>query len=573
MFIDTEIANRNSKKPDVIIEPSSHPRYSEDTTPLLDSFLGQEAPPPSYLEATTPNPWNVRPSGDEEARLLAYDGRPSPGVHSADPLDGMYNGMYKGPSYRRRSLREKCTGRRMLKWIAALLAIVILAAIIAAVTHHQNTNTVASPVTETPLAAETGLPDGFIGKPTPSSRPPKFVDSETQDNYPIRWPARCGKDYNTKTHEFDFGAPSELLLKEAVHQLEGGYKRISGWIHIVKAPEDQTEGTIRAKLAYAASTSVDINTIPWAVSANSLVIGDPETTDVFDGVHKGTACLGISVVVYMAAGVTLENLNASSTHLGMQIHDGVNFSVTNRTSISLVTGTLDAAQLDSRETRLDTISGSISGKYALADLLSVNTKSGSVNINVEPQEKKEGGKDAAIFEATSISGSLRTDFERKRIPDRDYQVTIDTKMGSIDGAYIHGSSTLITSVAGSITADILPFHGRSYTSRLETESSSGQTILKLHAPYNKSGPLDILTSVHKSISGALELTYPQEWTGHLDGSTINGLLHLQGRDLELIHQGEDLPGGRTVEAKKGTGKSNLSFSTISGGCDVKVGRL
>jgi hypothetical protein len=48
----------------------------------------------------------------------------------ADPLEG----MYKGPSYRRRSLRERCSKGRVWKWVAAILVIIVLVGVLAAVT-------------------------------------------------------------------------------------------------------------------------------------------------------------------------------------------------------------------------------------------------------------------------------------------------------------------------------------------------------------------------------------------------------------------------------------------------------
>jgi len=39
--------------------------------------------------------------------------------------------------------------------------------------------------------------------------------------------------------------------------------------------------------------------------------------------------LGIKLVLYVVPGVTLENLEIGSTHLRVEIHDGVYFSVRN----------------------------------------------------------------------------------------------------------------------------------------------------------------------------------------------------------------------------------------------------
>lgn len=405
------------------------------------------------------------------------------------------------------------------------------------------------------------------GAPTPS---------KPKENFPIRWPSRCGKDYNVKSEELDFGVPPELNIVESVHQLDGPYKRVSGWIHVTQAPSDQAAGTIRAKIAYAVSKSVDINSIKYAYTSTGLTIGDPSFPDGFDGVRKGTACLGISVVIYMAAGASLENFNMQSTHLGAQIHEGVSFSVTNQTSISLTTGTLDSTSFNSRSTYLKTISGSISGKYSLFDLVSISTKSGSVNVNIEPKEAAPDSSAPALFVANSLSGSIRADFERRKIPARDYQTRINTTVGSIDGTFIHGSRTGLASVAGSITADIVPYAASGAPpSLLSTSTIDGQTTMRIRAPYLAPGAppaMAGLMSTHSSVSGILDLTYPQEWEGRLEGSSMEGNIHLQGRDLELMRQ-DERPGMNRVEARKGSGASSIVFNTVSGQCEVKVGKL
>lgn len=368
-----------------------------------------------------------------------------------------------------------------------------------------------------------------------------------------------------------FGNPSQLDIVEAVHQLDGPWKRVSGWIHVVQAPAEQVAGTIEARISYAASQTVDVDSIKYSWTPTGLTIGDPSFPDGFDGMQRGELCLGISVVIYMAVGATLENFNIQAIHLGMQIHEGVNFSVTNGTSISLTTGTLDASSFNSRETRLETISGSISGKYSLLDLLSIVTKSGSVNINVDPQEKAADGPSTALFYASTMSGSIRVDSERKKIPERDYVVSINSTAGSIDGTFIHGTKTEISSVAGGINVDLLPYSSDG-SSILTTKTTDGETKINLRAAYKAPGiAMGKLLSTHTSVSGSINLTYPQEWEGHMEGQSVTGVLHVQGKDLELIRQ-EERPGLNRVEAKKGNSGSTMVFKTLNGGCDVLVGR-
>jgi hypothetical protein len=434
-------------------------------------------------------------------------------------------------------------------------------------------------------AQESLLAEGFIGEdnerpdliaipwptPTPSGvQPPS--PSQSRQVFPIRWPTFCGKEYNVKVEEYDFGNAKELNIQEAVHQMDGSYKKVYGWIHVVRAPASQAPGSIQARFSYALTPSVNVENVKRSPTATGLIIGDPTYADGFDGVHKGTACLGMSLVVYVAAGVEMETLNIASTHMGMQIHNGVDFSVTNSTHISLTKGTLDAAAFNSRETHLKTISGSISGLYSLLDVITVTSKSGSVNIEVEPKPATAASSPSAIFKVDAHSSSVRTDFKRKRIPERDYQVYVNTTVGSVDGTFIHGSRTEINSIAGFVNADLLPYKSGDYASTINTNTQSGQTKVTLRTPYRAKGvPMTGLTSIHKTTSGELDVIYPQEWIGHVNGTSLNGALHLEGKDLELLGE-NDKPQNNHVEAKKGSGGGSIGFNTISGECKIKIGK-
>lgn len=204
-------------------------------------------------------------------------------------------------------------------------------------------------------------------------------------------------------------------------------------------------------------------------------------------------------------------------------------------------------------------------------MLAIDTRTGSVNVNVVPQAAAAGVASSAIFRANSHSGSMRIDFDRKSIPERDYQLLLNSTVGSVDGAFIHGSQTTINSIAGSVTADILPYKSGAFASTLDTSTHSGQMNVTLRAPYKAKGvPLMGLKSTHSSVSGGVGLKYPKEWQGHVDGTSLSGELHLQGKDLELLGQ-NDTPGKNHVEAKKGNGGSQMVFNTVSGGCDIKIG--
>jgi hypothetical protein len=118
MFIDTATANSRSSRPQIIISPRTSPHH-EQSTPLLGTFVGQDAPP-SYLEATTPGLYSSKLSDDQGARLLVSDG----GREAKDAAS-------KEEKYRRKRLRDQCSKLRWMKWVAAVLVIVLLAAVLA----------------------------------------------------------------------------------------------------------------------------------------------------------------------------------------------------------------------------------------------------------------------------------------------------------------------------------------------------------------------------------------------------------------------------------------------------------
>lgn len=585
MYIDTANANTRSSRPQIIVTPShvSSPYNNDSETPLLETFVGQDAPPPpTYLEATTPGLYNARLSGEEGARLLSFDGRQA------------RDATFKEEQYRR-SFCQQWLKNKWSKMVAGLVISIIVVAILAAILTAGSTRkdkqaaVVGTSSSAQSVTEDTSHVDGYISNNDDDSDRPDLIaipwpaptttsvqpapPTESKVIFPIRWPSKCGKDYIVKTEEHDFGLAKELVIQEAIHQLDGHYRRVSGWIHVAPAPVGQSPATIQMRLSYAVSPSVNAERIRHTTTPTGLTIGDPSFPDGFDGVRSGSACLGMAVTLYVAPGASLDMFTVASTHMGMQVHNGVNLTVTKSASISLTTGTLDAVAFNSTTLHLKTISGSITGKYLLHDRILVETRSGSVNIDIEPQATTSKSPNPATFIVSSLSGSIRTDFIRKHIPERDYQTYINTTVGSVDGTFIHGSRTEINSVAGLVAADLLPFHSGDHQSEIYTETHSGQTTLTVRSPYRaKKVPLSGLISTHKSTSGRLDVTYPEEWTGVVDGTSLSGALHLQGKELQLVGENDE-PGKNHVEAIKGDGGSSLHFDTVSGNCDVKIGRL
>jgi hypothetical protein len=79
-----------------------------------------------------------------------------------------------------------------------------------------------------------------------------------------------------------------------------------------------------------------------------------------------------------------------------------------------------------------------------------------------------------------------------------------------------------------------------------------------------------INSVHKSISGSLDLKYPSHWAGFIEGRTTSGSIDVRGEDVDIISDVHG-PGFHRLAARKGIGGSLLSFRTSSGSVDILVG--
>jgi len=155
-------------------------------------------------------------------------------------------------------------------------------------------------------------------------------------------------------------------------------------------------------------------------------------------------------------------------------------------------------------------------------------------------------------------------------------------VGTIAGSLVHGSSTIISSIAGLVSVSLLPYIrlSSSAPSILSTTSDSGKQEIEILEPVkgeNVTGRLDRLSSSHQTISGAMELGYPEGWEGRLEGRSGSGGIHLWGDGLVVEKKEVSEAGESKVVARKGGdgGKesgSSLRFDSLSGGCDVRVGR-
>ncbi|KAF2455812.1 hypothetical protein BDY21DRAFT_61403 [Lineolata rhizophorae] len=545
---DRVAAPPSSASPPPVRNARRTPSWADESSPLLQ----HPDSPPTYSDATAGgNGWTGGSASQLGPRVfaIATNGRPQDMGGSHGPRDEEVATGYVRPK------------RRGLCWCwpskIKFLHVVIAAASIAIVCWIVGI-LVAS--------GSDGPKKGLSDVPKP-----KQPDDVAEPLIPVA----CATGSEIRQVSLAYDNPHEFRITEIAQAGSVLTGDVTGHISFVRAPPDQ-DCNVRVNFSAASSEPHKVEKLHYDYSDDELRIETPG----FRGGRSDSnerPCLGMSVIVSVKEGTELENFQVFSAHLDLSIDEGAAPAVRNETSIRLEGGSLNSTIMESRQTRIDLTNGSVHGTYKLLDLLSVKTRSGSINIDVEPGEAAEHGTKDAEFIAHSYSGSIRVNFPKSgRIPQRNYITTVSAEVGSIHGSYIHGSSTSLDSRSGSINVDVLPYAASEEFTSLRSKSMSGSTNLDLLPFYAESEALalaamDKLRSKHESQSGSMNIGYPDEWVGSLQGTSRTGSIHIQG-DVEITKDERGFL-GRLIEGSKGDGDSRLSFSTRSGSVKIQVGRV
>ena len=537
----------------------------------------------------------------------------------------------------RRRWTRHFKAKRLLTWLAVFGILVLILMLSGAFEDAQDNG---------------GFPSGDNGRNNPEKNPswpfepsdpsdPGDGDGEkdpTNDSPmpPHHRTSQCPYSTFSTPKKYGFASPTNFSLLEFI---EGPTERsffndhIVGTIQISAAPPNQTD-PIEVWISVALSGPLALSRLRAVRDEEGMEILFPDVSgdvkiagEVWEHGRWGgfeESCLSFSVAVLVRPGTRLDGLEISSANLDVKVEHGVfdglvdgdddddrdhdadvdmqtkeshapAFEHVESTSITTVRGKVHAAYLSSRTTYVETTSSSISGTYALRDLLSVKSTSGSIGIDVRPTNASAEEPDhSADFRASSSSGSIDVGYLTdgiggEKVPERDYTTRVKTSSSQIKGSYILGSNARFESNSGQMDLKVLPYYSDK-TSTLHTDSGSAKTKLRLLSPYTtsstthfdpRSDVLGHLKSTHKSTSGQLHLTYPDEWEGVIDGSSTSGSIKVRGEDVEILVDediGKGIPGygkGKSVlkhvTARKGFGESRLGFKTVSGAVDVLVG--
>ncbi|EXK34977.1 hypothetical protein FOMG_10285 [Fusarium oxysporum f. sp. melonis 26406] len=275
--------------------------------------------------------------------------------------------------------------------------------------------------------------------------------------------------------------------------------------------------------------------------------------------------------------------------------------------------------LSSREIRIHTASGDVKGWYPLYDLLDIETASGDIITNIGPKPVNPQNVRPAEFRVRSASGTVKIDEPLtsaqkaarpdREFPPRDYTVDIITASGDITADVAASSLASFKSQSGDMKLQIWPVLDSSLLTINEkakptviTDTKSGDTHVtileplwtslatigetippvKPYDPTDGSDPyivlpegselaeismarpvLSVLHSKHKSVSGKIELYYPNSWEGMFFANSISGSQEFKGKDVTVDHGRGSIP-PHLISGRKGKGFSQLDISTVSG---------
>ncbi|KAI7212551.1 hypothetical protein KC333_g7055 [Hortaea werneckii] len=404
-----------------------------------------------------------------------------------------------------------------------------------------------------------------------------FRSNTTMPGHPTS--GACTFNYYSDSISFEFAELDDFALVELLEPTFNELGAITGNIWVMPAPPEQ-EVNVKVWVSFATTAPWRVTDASYGYSKSGLELRFPDLEKT-PRRYAGAPCMDVGIIVYVNHGVELKEWHISTANLNFKVEEGMfaKDSLGRRTfnpdmtSIIAIRGSVEVAYWSSRHTIIDVPTGSVHGTYALRDVLSVHTHSGSISITVDPQEADEEHPAPADFEAISHSGGVQVDFLDYSLPDREYKTRVESHSGSISGSYVHGSKTAMHTDSGALDVEIKPYCEKG-PSGIYTDSGSGSSRLVVGSPYcDPDSAISNLHSQHRAKSGSMELMYPRQWQGIVEGWSYSGSITLKGRDLEPYSRQVISPIGKHVIARKGHGDSQLSFRTTSGSAKVNIGAV
>lgn len=397
---------------------------------------------------------------------------------------------------------------------------------------------------------------------------------------------RNHSDYKHKAN-FTYHKPSEFSFIQLINDnIEYGGKQLvtlQGEINVISSAEI-AESAIHTQLEFLVSDASLITPQLLVATDSALTINCPRFStegNQLPGAALNQPYMFIFATIWISPGIILDTLNVSTGSLPIAFHPNLNYTVNGRTHISSNSGHITRPpsalyeykkplSTRSRETIIDTGSGSIQGTYSLYDLLSISSSSGSVNVNIEPKDASSTSPKPARLRITTSSGSIQAyvPFLSSSLPNRTYETDISSTSGSIDATLFHGKRTSLHTSSGHISASLSPYGTNSSRSDLDVHTTAGSIDVAIDSSLsNPSVPLRRFYASYRAGSASLRLRYPAQWEGVIEGETATGSMRINWGGLKIVRDDKSFV-GRSIKGVKGEGEGLSRFQIGAGSVDL-----
>ncbi|KAG5662223.1 hypothetical protein KAF25_004462 [Fusarium avenaceum] len=418
------------------------------------------------------------------------------------------------------------------------------------------------------------------------------------------------------------------IIQTVKHSPEGWRAQISGEV-VLRPVKDSLDTSIELEVfSNNDELSVGLN---FNKETQFLQLVVPEKTSWSSSEKR--PCVQIRLTVSVPRETILNSLSISTLQLGINIEEGLVLGALNGVTIRSASGDINAPgikassndkavvpyTLSSREIRIHTASGDVTGWFPLYDLLDIETISGDITTNIGPKPVNPQNVRSANLYVRSASGTINVDEPvdsaqqaarpDREFPPRDYTVDILTASGDITADVAVSSFTSFGSQSGDLKVRIWPVLDSGLLTAssgiqpsFNTDTKSGNTQVTIleplwtslatiggtippfepydpkddRSPYivlaeedsdeaeaSTSKPaLSMLKSKHKSVSGTVKLAYPASWEGILFAQSISGSQDFQGKGLVISSEGGMVK--KILRGRKGKGYSSIEVNTVSG---------
>lgn len=436
------------------------------------------------------------------------------------------------------------------------------------------------------------------------------------------------------TYEFPVGG--DLTIVQTTYDGDGGYRAVNvgtaGEIRLRTIPKDSHHGNQAYITVDVHISDQSLNVIKtWDRESRVLKVSTPKYARLDS---SGPHCVSLEITAWFPEDAEFTALLIEAVYLTLRVLEDIRIDVSGESKFATITGQVAFPQtshlgneslqesetavstylegggasnfankanppMSSRRIIVETVSGSISGRYPLMDYLSVSSQSGSVKVSVFPEPVLPEAPAPAELEVQTDSGSIEVNLPVRDAlnptytpPPRNYVTSVRSSAGSIRGSYYLGSISNFNSVAGDITMTAMPIlqAGSADEAGLppntfETNTFSGSIKVEVldpifitMIPYVDDGPerpppsnpylpigdddpyliippsmdtalfkvedpavlkekkLRNLKSSHASQSSTVSVHYPEVWEGTFHAKTVSGSIRWAGDGLRVISE-------------------------------------